>query len=752
VALPAFLFSGPLATGGEVVAPGIGSRILGRLFVPSDQYFSARDSISQYIASQQAWEKNPCLLPSPETLLELSSREWFLGSRLAENALRQHGIDIGPPQFTEFRAAAERRKLWNAVAVMRRTRPDPMWILDGWRRGLIPNEDDARRKMDLAGGSWDDLIALMPTLRDRPGIGAILGAWAEGRFNNDVADRYLTAAGTDIGLWTDARDWLEQPPAIGDIFEAYRRGILPDELKAKWLGWHRHTDADTVDLLERLSYRTPGISDLLRMGSRQLFSPEIAGRYGLYDGFQEASRPYFKQLGLDYPLDFQIPVDGVLRQATLPDLYWGATREILPLGSAYLAYQRLRASNIPRYRDELPNLREFSLDDLRLHMRVQGYPPPMQDYLIALSHPPLGRRDINWGIQYGGKDRDWAYSQYLNLGLRPDDAAQVADTQYVRATAGETRWLVSLQNQARRTTVSEIEGMYDEGILDRGQALSQLAATGMPDVLSVQILDLRDAKRARSLLRAAVTETGRDYLSGTLSAAEALAALGRFGIKEQRRGELMQIWSIRRSRRRRQADTSRVLKWIGEGRITVDDARRRLSNLGWTDPDLMLLLGEGEYKLAELRAKSEQAQARAAAQQAKELERLSREAEAERKRIRTEANRVAPRSTLTKWVQDGIITRDDFYALMRERGFPQEEIDRYYADATTPRPPRPRVVPAEAARARPAGSAHPAVAILQRWAGEAIIDRAAFTEGIRALGYGDEDVQRFVREQYEQST
>jgi hypothetical protein len=711
----------------------------------------------------KVWYQRPIILPEPGALLDVLAR--YPDSRdVVLWALRKHGIGLEPGLGTP--SAGARRYLWQCVAEAHRSVPGPdtwiQWAARGWEvpqavaeycaQAEVPLDDWQQFMLSRAGGHPGLWSAATRLALSRPTPERWLEAFARGL--TDDEQRMLTRvreAGGSPEEWFASLGLYRQMPSVGEAIEGWRRGKVDDGLWHKILKFHLVDSPELEPLWKEFRRNLPGISDLLRMGSRQLFTPEIAGRYGLYDGFQEASRPYFKQLGLDYPLDFQIPVDGVLRQATLPDLYWGATREILPLGSAYLAYQRLRASNIPRYRDELPNLREFSLDDLRLHMRVQGYPPPMQDYLIALSHPPLGRRDINWGIQYGGKDRDWAYSQYLNLGLRPDDAAQVADTQYVRATAGETRWLVVLQNQARRTTVSEIEGMYDEGILDRGQALSQLAATGMPDNLSLQLLDLRDAKRSRALLRAAVTETGRDYLSGVLSAAEAIAALGRYGIKEQRRGELMQIWTVRRSRRRRQADTGKILKWIGEGRIGVDDARRRLSNLGWTDPDLMLLVGEGEGKLAELRARSEQAQAKAAAAQAKELERLSREAEAEQKRIRTEANRVAPRSTLTKWLQDGIITRDDFYALMRERGFPEEEIDRYYADATRPPQPKPRVVPAEAARARPAGSAHPAVAILQRWATEGIIDRAAFVEGLRALGYGDEDVNRFVKEQYEQS-
>src|SRR5205823_2765894 len=99
----------------------------------------------------------------------------------------------------------------------------------------------------------------------------------------------------------------------------------------------------------------------------------------------------------------------------------------------------------------------------------------------------------------------------------------------------------------------------------------------------------------------------------------------------------------------------------------------------------LLLVGEGESKLAALRARAEATEERAAASRAKELDRLSRETDAEARRQRAEANRVAPRSALIRWLTDGVIDRDTFYALMRDRGYPEEDIDRYYTDATSPK-------------------------------------------------------------------
>jgi hypothetical protein len=745
--MPPILFGSLGATGGGIVAGQLGERLLQRFTQPFDSYFGARDAVANYMASLDAWWDNPVLLPSLDTLLELENRgilkeDGHFRSALF-GAIRNHGVYSvyeRPGLNATQRNAA---RLWTGAQELKRTVCDPASIMAAWVRDL-KTRNEAYDLMERAGGNFEELAKLEEAMFGRPGVSETLHALIHDRISPDDASILLTHAGSRERLWQSILPSLYNLPSAGEFLLARNRGIIDDEGLAKSLKNLGMRDEWIFDFYDRLRLQIPGISDLLRMGSRLLFTPDVAGTYGLYDGFQEQSRPYFRQLGLDYPLGFQIPVDGVWREATLPDLYWGATREILPLNTAYIAYQRLRDTQINRYRDETPNLRPFTLDDLRLHMRVAGYPPPMQDYLIALSHPPLGRRDIQWGLQYGGKDRQWAYAQYLNLGLRPDNASEVTDTQVARVAAKETAWIDSLIASTRKKTVTEIEGMYDDGILTRAQALLQLTDAELPAQLSNQLLDLSDATRARGLLRAAVTATGRDYLSGALSTEETGAALGSYGIQPPRVGELLQIWTIRRSRHRRQADTSRILKWMGQGRISADEARRRLANLGWSDPDTILLLAEAESNLDKLRAR-EQKQAQAdEAKRVRELDRLAKQAEAEAKRLIAERNRIAPRGVWTKWLIDGIVSQDEFRQAMRERNYPDDMIDDYIRDALRPKPPKPRVAPAQPQWPRPTGSAHPAVGVLKKWLKDQVINIDQYAEALRELGYGPDDIERFV--------
>lgn len=714
-------------------------------FHPLESQIAANFQPSDLAAKYKAWEDNPLIVPETAVLLEIANRN-MARPGLALAACLNHGVNLGSGRSTRgfYRDTNE---LWEAARKLQLKIPEIDFWREGVRRGFI-ERTDADPRIIRAGGDPTWWFPFMEWEYDRPGVSDILDGYIRGRIGFADAERMLKETGSRLDIWLPTIDQRRPLPGLIELREAVNRGLMTPAQMTEILGYHGFDRDQFGPLYTELLKSLPGVADLVRFTARQLWAPELVGPYGLYDGFDERSRPWFRKLGLDYPLGFNIQVDGNQREATLPDLYWAASREILPLSMAIQAYQRLREDQVVRMQGEIPGLRPFTIDDLRFHLRVAGYPPPMQDFMIALSHQPLGQRQIQWGLQYGGKDRSWAFNRYLDTGLSIDNAGTVADIAEARNAARETAWIDSLVTKAKRDTVTEIEGLYDDGIIDRNTALRQLADAGLSASLSTHLLDLSDAKRARGLVRAAVSATGRDYLSGALSTAEAAAALQSYGLTAARAGELMQIWTIRRSRHRRQASTSQILKWVGTGRIDAAEGARRLANLDWSQPDVLLLLADAEGSLANLQARQRKLAESDAAKRARELERLAREAAAQGKRLVSEANRVAPRGVLTRWMIDGVISQDEYRQGMRDRGYPDNLIDDYIRDATTPKPPRPKVAPPIRPFPKPEGSAHPGLAVAKKWAKDGVIDRSQFEEMLHDLGYSRSDIDRFVADQY----
>lgn len=622
-------------------------------------------------------------------------------------------------------------------------------VMDARRRNFI-DDGEARKLLRRAGGHTTKMLESLPWLYDRPAAGDIIDATLRGRLP-DVADaaRLWDHSGSQAHLWAEIAKARASTLSPIECLIAQRRGLIPDgHTLDEYLTHAGYAEGDKRQVLVGMLREVPGVADLTMMGIREAFRPELGSVYRYYDEFPELTRPWYAKLGLDYPTGIQLNQTDRPREATLADLYWAAHWHPMPLGQAYLAYQRFQPDLLHRFTEDNPGLKPFGLDDLKLHMRIADLPPGVRDWMVALSHPVLGQRQIQYGAQFLGWSRGEMQSRYRLLGYTTNDAAALASIAEARSQDKDDAWKASIVRRAHTQTVSEIEGMYDEGIIDRDKALQQLSAAGLPDTLSSQLLDLSDARRSRGLLRAAVAATGRDYLSGALSAAEATSALSTYGITTARAGELMQIWSVRRSRHRRQADTSRILRWVATGRLSATEGKSRLGNLGWTDPDVLLLLADAEASLAKLQARERKLAESDAAKRARELERLAREAKAAEKRLLAEANRVAPRGVLTRWLIDHVITEAEYRQGMRDRGYPDNLIDDYVRDATSPKASKPRVAPPVKPFPRPEGTVHPGVGVVKKWAKDGIIDRAQFEEMIRELGYSDSDTARFVADQY----
>src|SRR5262249_170529 len=244
---------------------------------------------------------------------------------------------------------------------------------------------DARARLTRAGADLDAYTAARDWGLERPNVTQVVEARRRGFIGDDLYKRLLKEAGSRPELWETYVQSITEVPSVLDVQLGRNRGIIGADEYRELLSRHGFTLDRNKDILDALRQNIPSLSDLLRMGVRQLFSPEIVGAYRLYQEFPETMRPWCAALGLDWPLNFNVPTEKGNVQASWPLLYWGMTREILPLGSAYLAYQRLRAENMPMYRREVPDLQPFELKDLEYHMRVAGFPPPMRDFLVALS-------------------------------------------------------------------------------------------------------------------------------------------------------------------------------------------------------------------------------------------------------------------------------------------------------------------------------------------------------------------------------
>jgi hypothetical protein len=735
----------------KLTPAGIGSFFLGAAAHSVSGLFTAPLSAEigprTVALNQRPFYLDPLLLPDAGTVIELAVRD-MIDPDLANGLLRNHGISMwavtgGLEGKEYYRSAAE---AWRKVADLARSVPGPDIYLDLARRGrLAPGV--ATRAIIRAGGNPGAWLGLGKLLREVPSADAVIDAVAHDRIDPDTAAAWMLDAGANVEKFQQMERWFHVPPPVGHLIELRRRGLIATDTElGEWLKLHALKMPRTLEFYGELTKGIPSTTDLITMGIREGFRPELARVYDYYSEFPELTRPWWGKLGLDYPIGIRENVRGQEKDLTLADIFWASHWHVMPLGSAFAAYQRFRPDRMAKYQEENPNIRPFLLSDLQLHMRLADLPPGVRDWMVALSHPPPTRRDIHWAVQYAGKDRAWVQNAWMDLGASVENAVLQADIEEGRTVERETRWMVAVKNRARQQTIRMIEGLYEDGTIERPFAMRQLSDAGLPAELSTQLLDITDFRVERSLVRASIAATGRDFLSGELSIADAETQLRRIGVQDSRIRNYLAAWSVRRDRRRKQAETAKITGWVSAGLLDVPTARRRLETLGWTDPDETLLLAEAQGKLAKRQAAEAKSFERDARTRARELERLARDADSQGRKLRADANRVAPRSVLLKWLRDAIISEDDFRQMMRERGYEDSLIEDYIRDSRVEKPVRVERTAKGAAFPRPPGSAHPAVGTVGKWFKADIISEDDFRHALGDLGYAGEDIEHYVRE------
>jgi hypothetical protein len=718
---------------------------------PLRNYLAAQYLWSDTARGYNAWTDSPYLVPTADTLLATDARMFGNTNPWIEWALRKHGVSltgrIDPTgKADQGHNVPARRYLWRLVQEMQRSVPAPaVWSMMNARGFDLPStfEEVCLR----AGGSPALWRSAARFGLDRPTPTALWDAHVRGVFPDTVTFKSaFRRMGGDYEDYDLLRGMYRNMPGVVEAIEGWRRGKVDNDLFQQILKFHRLDSEELLPLWEELKKGIPGVTDLNMFGIRHSWQPELVEQYGYYLEFPERLRPWYAKLGLDYGVGFAANTDTGRREVTLADAYWASHWHVLPLASAFAAYQRFQPDLVRRFQEDNPALRPFTRDDLNVHMRQADFPPGVRDWLVALAHPVLGRRDIQWGAQFLGWDRGELQSRYRLLGYTTGDAAALATIAENRQTYREQAWIRSVETRAHQQTVRMIEGLYTDGTIDRAFAMRQLADAGLSAGLSTQLLDIADFGVERSLVRSAVSATSRDFLSGVLSRADAETQLRRIGIQDARIVNYLAAWSIQRSARRKRLETAKVAGMVTAGLLSADEARARLANLQWSDPDATLLLAEAEGKLARRLASEQKSAATDARQRAKELERLARDAESQSKKLRSEANRVAPRSVLTTWRREGQIDDDTFRSMMKERGYDSPDIERYLADAKRDKPRPPRPSPTSPPWPRPSGSAHPAQARLLKWYNDGVISLEDYRDGLTDLGYAPGDVARFVRD------
>jgi hypothetical protein len=219
---------------------------------------------------------------------------------------------------------------------------------------------------------------------------------------------------------------------------------------------------------------------------------------------------------------------------------------------------------------------EAQVDQVIRESRVKTkYIPQVKE--LAKNYPPP--RTVSALLRAGTIDEATGIRLFRFAGL-PDDLARA-----YAAAALKTR-----HEGTRDLAKSEIVGLYETQIVDRGLAEELLEQLGYDATEAGMLLDLADARRDQRRVNAAVSRVRARYVAHKIDRSEAAVALDALGVPATARDELLATWDVEREVEVRLPTEAQLAEGLRRGIIDVDTYRSKLLEMGYAPDDADFLV------------------------------------------------------------------------------------------------------------------------------------------------------------------
>lgn len=512
---------------------------------------------------------------------------------------------------------------------------------------------------------------------------ALLLYWSGQLGDNALEEirRLLRAAGyTDTAI-QDQLLLIGLPYTPTEAMVLLNRGIIDEDRADRILSWAGLHDEQTRTEVKNLRYEIPGPSDLVRFAVRHVFEPQLVKDFGFNDEISDDFIEWHAKQGLGQPFDIKHKTLGTWENATWAQAHWWAHWVWPSPDMAFRMFQRFRPAEPGDASPRDPSGLVFTKEDLNYLLRGNDYPPHWRPYLAELSMRPLDVRSVRWGRQFEVFDQDEGRRRYQDMGYSQENSILLSEIDTRRFADRDNTWIRSAEQAAKKQALKCTLDAYDVGIIDAQEAETNLDSLGIPATLIAAEIGVRDLCRNTATAKQAIREVRSLYLRGWLTLDDARQRLGQLSIVAGMVEQYTQLWQIQLTPRRQRLSTQHVLKELEGGFITTADAIGFLRNLGWTDPELTILLADAGRAVAQAIAKQAATAEKSRAARAKEIASGVKAVRAEYDKMLAELRRVEPITMLVALATKGLIDRDEFIARLTDHGIPPRSQSYYLEKA-----------------------------------------------------------------------
>jgi hypothetical protein len=425
------------------------------------------------------------------------------------------------PTFDQIQALYK-RNIWN----FERAKTELIHL--GWQ----PN--DCNELLDLSFSLPNPMLLTQGMLYQRKGTRDILTEISKADIHPDYAEVYLDGI-------------LTKPAPIDIIAYMLRFDFTLDNLDKELykIGIH----PDYFPIYKELAYPIPPVQDIITMAVREAFTPEIAARFGQYEGL---------------PTEF---------------VQWAAKKGISPEWSSryWAAHWNLPS---PQQGFEMLHRGVINYDDLHLLLRALDIMPFWREKLIQISFNPLTRVDIRRMYQLGVLSSDDVLIAYRQLGYNDQNAARL------------TQFTIQLIRQTlSKFTSADVTGAYIKRFINIEQARILLYQIGTKESEIENILIAASLKREWNFRTMRINAVKHQYTKGKINDAIAYNELISLGFPPEYVTTLIQQWEVvEKEKVPALWTTAQTLSFLKQELITPDRAKKEFVALGYDNEHINIYL------------------------------------------------------------------------------------------------------------------------------------------------------------------
>ena len=359
-------------------------------------------------------------------------------------------------------------------------------------------------------------------------------------YNKEMSDHILLSA----------KNYLE----IFSYVTLYRRKeITLDQLKGYMS--KLHLEPGEVDNILKSSEFFPAPGDLVRFAVREVYSPEVAQKFGLFEDLPQKFISESSKSGL--------PEEQARN-------FWAAHWELpSPLQGFQMLHRRI-----------------IDEDTLKLLLKALDVMPFWRDKMVQLSHNPLTRVDVRRMYGLGVIDEQGVYNAYLDVGYSAENAELM--------TTFTTRYE---NNENDGITRSNILKAYKEDLIERDELISYLQLLDYSDKVVTFWVDMADYEKTEARIKLITNDAIELYRLGEWNIVTVRNELLKQDLPAKYVDRIIQESVIQQAKRRKVPTKSDLETWLNSQIITEDYYTTKMRLIGYSDKDIQFYLSEIALKV-----------------------------------------------------------------------------------------------------------------------------------------------------------